>query len=83
MSVDGTNTTRVSRGDFYDFIPRWSPDGKRIGFTSLRDGTLGVYTMRADGTDVVDLSRTPATMAMRPGINLVNLSETLWAWEKY
>ncbi len=83
MDVDGTHATRVSRGDYYDFLPRWSPDGKRIAFTSSRDGTNGVYTMRFDGSDVRDVSRTPLTLAMRPGITVLNVNETLWAWMKY
>ena len=83
MNVDGTNTIRVSRGDYYDFLPRWSPDGNRIAFTSSRDGTNGVYTMRADGSDVRDVSRTPLTLAMRPGVTVLHVNETLWAWMKY
>jgi len=83
MNVDGTGTTRVSRGDYYDFLPRWSPDGKRIAFTSSRDGTNGVYTMRADGSDVRDVSRTPLTLAMQPGVTVLQVNESLWAWMKY
>jgi len=83
MDVDGTHATRVSRGDYYDFLPRWSPDGKRIAFTSSRDGTNGVYTMRADGSDVRDVSRTPLTLAMRPGVSVLQVNESLWAWMKY
>lgn len=83
MNVDGTNTARVSRGDYYDFLPRWSPDGSRIGFTSSRDGTNGVYTMRVDGSDVRDVSRTPLTLTMGPGITVLNVNETLWGWMKY
>jgi serine/threonine-protein kinase len=71
MNTDGTEVTRLSQGGHYDFLPRWSPDGKRIGFTSARDGSLGVYTMAADGSDVVDLSQTP----LQP--------ELLWDWFKY
>jgi Tol biopolymer transport system component len=80
MNVDGTHVTRVSRGDYYDFLPRWSPDGTRIAFTSSRDGTNGVYTMNADGSDVRDVSRTPLTLAMRPGIVVTQVNESLWAW---
>ena len=68
MNTDGTEVRRLSQGGHYDFLPRWSPDGKRIGFTSARDGSFGVYTMAADGSDVVDLSQTPLQ------------SELLWDW---
>jgi tetratricopeptide (TPR) repeat protein len=71
MNTDGTGVTRLSQGGHYDFLPRWSPDGKRIGFTSARDGSFGVYTMAADGSDVVDLSQTP----LQP--------ELLWDWFRY
>jgi Tol biopolymer transport system component len=80
MNVDGTQVTRVSRGDYYDFLPRWSPDGRRIAFTSSRDGTNGVYIMNADGSGVRDVSRTPLTLAMRPGIVVTQVNESLWAW---
>ena len=83
MNVDGTNVRRVSRGNYYDFLPRWSPDGTRIGFTSSRDGSLGIYSMRLDGNDVIDLSRTPGTLIMRPDISVLQVTETLWAWAKY
>jgi Tol biopolymer transport system component len=83
MNIDGTGTRRVSRGDYYDFLPRWSPDGERIGFTSQRDGTNGIWSMRLDGSDVIDLSRTPSGLAMQPGHNVLTVSETLWAWMKY
>ena len=80
MNVDGTHTRRISRGNYYDFVPRWAPDGTRIAFSSSRDGTNGVYTMRADGSDVRDVSRTPLALAMRPGIGVMAVNENLSAW---
>jgi Tol biopolymer transport system component len=71
MNADGTGVTCLSQGGHYDYLPRWSPDGKRIGFTSGRDGSFGVYTMASDGSDVVDLSQTPLR------------HESLWGWVKY
>jgi Tol biopolymer transport system component len=36
-----------------------SPDGKRIVFTSLKNGDLDIYTMNVDGTDLKQLTTTP------------------------
>jgi len=80
MNVDGTHTKRISRGNYYDFLPRWSPDGTRIAFSSSRDETNGVYTMNADGSDVRDVSRTPLALAMRPGIGVMQVNENVSAW---
>jgi eukaryotic-like serine/threonine-protein kinase len=30
--------------------PRWSPDGKRIAYTSIRNGEFGIYAKAADGS---------------------------------
>jgi Tol biopolymer transport system component len=36
----------------YDAEATLSPDGRRVVFTSLRDGDLEIYTMNVDGSDV-------------------------------
>jgi TolB protein len=39
----------------------WSTDGKRIAFHSARDnGNFEIYTMAADGSDVVRVTNNPA-----------------------
>ncbi|MBC7815011.1 MAG: PD40 domain-containing protein [Burkholderiales bacterium] len=35
-----------------DGAPLWSPDGERIAFTSTRDGSYAIYTMKHNGSDV-------------------------------
>lgn len=39
--------------------PAWSPDGKRIAFTSDRDGNPEIYVMNADGSGQVRLTNNP------------------------
>jgi TolB protein len=38
--------------------PSWSPDGRRIAFSSLRDGNYEIYTMAANGTEPHRLTET-------------------------
>jgi hypothetical protein len=45
-----------------DEAPAWSPDGRRIAFTSNRDGNPDIYTMNPDGSDVEQLTKNPFAM---------------------
>jgi Tol biopolymer transport system component len=56
---DGSNLKRLTRYDVYTAEGVLSPDGRRIVFTSLKDGDLEIYTMNADGSDVRRLTNTP------------------------
>ena len=56
---DGSDLQRLTDYDVYTAEGVLSPDGKKIVFTSLKDGDLEIYTMNADGTDVRRLTRTP------------------------
>ena len=59
MSINGKNQRRLtkSRGD--DWSPSWSPDGKRIVFSSGRDGNREIYVMDADGRNQLNLTNSP------------------------
>jgi TolB protein len=54
-------TTQLTRSDSFDGNPAWSPDRKRIIFSSRRDGQglPDLYVMDADGGDVRRLTDTP------------------------
>jgi Tol biopolymer transport system component len=59
VNRDGTGTTRLTNYDIYTAEAVLSPDGKKIVFTSLKDGDLDIYTMNVDGTDVRQLTDAP------------------------
>lgn len=54
--IDGTAVTRLTKTKGYDAEGVVSPDGKKIVFTSLRDGDLDIYLMNSDGTGVQRLT---------------------------
>jgi len=55
---DGSDLRRLTSYGVYTAEAVVSPDGKRIVFTSLKDGDLDIYTMNVDGTDVRRLTTT-------------------------
>jgi len=59
VSRDGTDLRRLTNYGVYTAEGILSPDGRRIVFTSLKDGDLDIYTMNVDGTDVRRLTNSP------------------------
>ena len=51
-NADGSNLERLTHYGTYTTEAVLSPDGRRMVFTSLKDGDLDLYTMNVDGTDV-------------------------------
>jgi imidazolonepropionase-like amidohydrolase/Tol biopolymer transport system component len=51
MPIAGGTPTRIAEGLAYEQQPRFSPDGKRIAFTSDRGGGDNIWMMNVDGSD--------------------------------
>jgi len=51
MPIAGGTPTRIAEGLAYDHQPRFSPDGKRIAFTSDRGGGDNIWVMNLEGSD--------------------------------
>ena len=65
MDTDGGNQRRLSNTDLSEWEPSWSPNGKRIAFTSsgAKDpagGVWQIYVMDVDGGNRRRLSKNPA-----------------------
>jgi TolB protein len=52
------NLVQLTRTSGYDAEATVSPDGKKIVFTSVRDGDLEIYSMNIDGSEVKRLTHT-------------------------
>src|SRR5205807_2051917 len=66
MDADGSHITLVTDWPEGQRIvtnanmsPHFSPDGRKIAFTSMRGGSEQIYLMNADGSDVVRLTTPP------------------------
>jgi TolB protein len=55
---DGSDVRRITTAPGYDAEATVSPNGRRIVFTSMRDGDLELYTMDPDGRNVRRLTHT-------------------------
>ena len=49
MDADGKNQQRLTENRNNDWMPSWSPDGKRIVFTISDENGTAIYVMDADG----------------------------------
>jgi dipeptidyl aminopeptidase/acylaminoacyl peptidase len=53
---DGADARQLTRHDRGESQPRWSPDGRRIAFTSARSGKTNVWLLPADGGEAEQLT---------------------------
>jgi dipeptidyl aminopeptidase/acylaminoacyl peptidase len=56
VDADGSRVRELTRGDWRDSAPVWSPDGARVAFISDRDGTSQLHVMYVDTGEVAQLT---------------------------
>ncbi|HWI85745.1 MAG TPA: amidohydrolase, partial [Sphingomonas sp.] len=66
MPVAGGVPTRIAQGLSYEHQPRFSPDGKRIAFTSDRGGGDNIWIMNVDGSDKRQLTKEDFRLLNQP-----------------
>lgn len=66
MPITGGTPTRISEGLPYETQPRFSPDGKRIAFTSDRGGGDNIWIMNRDGSDKRQLTNESFRLLNQP-----------------
>ena len=66
MPIGGGTPTRIAEGLPYETQPRFSPDGKRIAFTSDRGGGDNIWMMNRDGSDKRQLTKEDFRLLNQP-----------------
>lgn len=66
MPITGGTPTRIAEGLAYEVHPRFSPDGRRIAFTSDRGGGDNIWVMNTDGSDKRQLTKEDFRLMNQP-----------------
>ncbi len=66
MPVTGGTPRRIAEGLAWEVQPRFSPDGRRIAFTSDRGGGDNIWVMNADGGDKRQVTKEDFRLVNQP-----------------
>jgi len=69
VDIAGKRVRELTHGNWRDFSPVWSPDGKKIAFLSDRDETTQIHVMWLDTREVAQLThldRSPGNLRWSP-----------------
>jgi Tol biopolymer transport system component len=66
-NIDGTESRQLTRGPYYNWTPRWSPDGRKLVLETTRNSNLepdvnsggyrDIYVMDANGQNQINLTK--------------------------
>ena len=56
VRTDGSAKRRLTQEGDQNYLPAWSPDGRKIAFTSNRSGSSQIWEMAADGSNPIQLT---------------------------
>ena len=65
VDPDSGRVQQLTTGASVDYPPAWSPDGKFVTFASRRTGRSGIYVVRADGSNLIQLATPEESAAPR------------------
>lgn len=66
MPISGGTPRRIAEGLAWEVQPRFSPDGRRIAFTSDRGGGDNIWVMNADGSDKKQVTKEDFRLLNQP-----------------
>ncbi len=66
MPIGGGTPRRIAEGLAFEHQPRFSPDGRRIAFTSDRGGGDNIWIMNVDGSDKRQLTKEDFRLLNQP-----------------
>lgn len=66
LPIGGGTATRIAEGLAWEVQPRFSPDGRRIAFTSDRGGGDNIWVMNADGGDKRQVTKEDFRLVYQP-----------------
>ena len=73
-----------SQGNYHNEVPRFSPDGNRIVFTSLRNNQHQLWTLHADKEERIALADKPVSKILWPenaDFLLYKSGRSIWSYE--
>ncbi len=66
MNADGSEQKNLTNSSGNDFNPSWSPDGKKIAFSSIRAGYNKIFIINVDSGEPIELTNSLTFSGIEP-----------------